>query len=128
MAATAQQLYTKYADNAISTASREDLTLMLYDGALRFLNQAITAIENQEVEKAHNLVVRVEDITREFQLTLDFKYDISNQLNRLYDYMYRRLVEGNMKKDSSALEEVRDMYRELRDTWKEAMTIAKQGQ
>ncbi|MDR3240310.1 MAG: flagellar export chaperone FliS [Clostridiales bacterium] len=122
----AAQLYSKYADNAITMASKEDLTLMLYDGALRFINQAIAAMEDKEMEKAHNLVVRVEDIIREFQMTLDFKYEIANQFNDLYDYMYRRLVEGNMKKDPGALEEVREMIREMRDTWKEAAVLAKQ--
>jgi flagellar protein FliS len=123
--ATAKNPYTKIEDNAIFTASKEELTLMLYEGALKFINQAITASENKEFESSSKLIIRVEDILREFQITLDFKYEISNNLNSLYDYMHRRLVEANMKKDIPIMIEVRDMLREFRDTWKEAMALAK---
>jgi flagellar protein FliS len=108
------------------TASPQELTLMLYDGSLRFLNQALSAIEEGDFIKSNTLIIKVEDIIREFQMTLDFKYEVSNNLNSLYDYMYRRLVEGNMRKDTDALNEVLKMLREMRDTWKQAMTLAKQ--
>jgi flagellar protein FliS len=122
----AKNLYAKYEDNNIFTSSKEELTLMLYEGGLKFTNQAIVAVENKEIEKAHNLIIRVEDIVREFQMTLDFKYEISNNFNQLYDYMHQRLMDANMKKDAAILTEVRDMFRDLRDTWKEAMALAKQ--
>ena len=117
--------YSKIEDNAVFTASKEELTLMLYEGALKFINQAIEATENNNLEKANGLVIRVEDIIREFQITLDFKYEISNQLNSLYDYMHRRLIEANMNKNIEIMKEVRDMLREFRDMWKEAMTTAR---
>ena len=118
--------YSKIEDNAIFTATKEELTLMLYEGALKFINQAIEATESKNLEKANGLVIRVEDIIREFQITLDFKYEIANQLNSLYDYMHRRLIEANMKKDIGIMIEIRDMLREFRDMWKEAMSAAKQ--
>ncbi len=120
-----QNPYASYANNAIYTASKEELTLMLYEGALKFTNQAIAAIEAKDVARGSELIIRVEDIIREFQVTLDRKYDISQNLDDLYDYMYRRLVEANMKKDVAILTEVRDMLREFRDMWKDAMKIAK---
>jgi len=126
MAAATKNPYAKIEDNAIFTATKEELTLMLYDGALKFMNQAIAATENADMQKANGLIIRVEDIIREFQITLDFKYDISKQLNSLYDYMHRRLIEANMQKDIGIMEEIRDMLREFRDTWKEAMSMAKQ--
>jgi len=126
MAAIAKNPYLKIEDNAIYTASKEELTLMLYDGALKFMNQAIDAVEKEDFTKAHNLVIRVEDIIREFQITLDFKYEISNQLNSLYDYMHRRLIEANMQKDAGIMKEIRDMIRDFRDTWKKAMSAARQ--
>ena len=119
--------YAKIEDNAVFTASKEDLTLMLYEGALKFMNQAIVATENNEMQKANGLIIRVEDIIREFQITLDFKYEISNQLNSLYDYMHRRLIEANMQKDIGIMTEIRDMLREFRDMWKEAMSSARQA-
>ncbi|MCL2225216.1 MAG: flagellar export chaperone FliS [Defluviitaleaceae bacterium] len=110
----------------IESASKEELTLMLYEGGIKFLNQAIIALEKNDIVKANNLILRTEDIVREFQLTLDHKYaEISKPLDQLYDYMHRRLVEGNLQKDVEILNEVLGMFREMRDTWKEAMKLAK---
>lgn len=110
----------------IETASKEELTLMLYEGGIKFLNQAIVALEKKDIVKANNLILRTEDIVREFQITLDHKYEeISRPLDQLYDYMHRRLVEGNLRKDVEILNEVLDMFREMRDTWKEAMKLSK---
>jgi len=112
----------------IESASKEELTLMLYEGGVKFLNQAIIALEKNDIVKANNLIIRTEDIVREFQLTLDHKYEeISKPLDQLYDYMHRRLVEGNLQKDVEILNEVLGMFREMRDTWKEAMKLAKAG-
>ena len=118
--------YAKIEDSAVFTASKEELTLMLYEGALKFMNQAIDAAEHADMQKSNSLIIRVEDIIREFQITLDFKYEISNQLNSLYDYMHRRLIEANMTKNIGIMKEIRDMLREFRDLWKEAMVAAKQ--
>lgn len=117
--------YSNYSNNKIFTASKEELTLMLYEGALKFANQAIIALENKDMEKTNTLIVRVQDIIREFQITLNRSYPISEKLYNLYDYLYRRLIEGNMKKDKEILSEVRDFLRDFRDLWKEAMVLAK---
>ena len=112
----------------IESASKEELTLMLYEGGIKFLNQAIIALEKNDIVKANNLILRTEDIVREFQITLDHKYEeISKPMDQLYDYMHRRLVEGNLQKDVEILNEVLGMFREMRDTWKEAMKLAKAG-
>lgn len=121
-----QNPYDKYKSNAIFTATKEDLTLMLYEGALKFCNQALVAIENKEIEKTNDLIIKVQNIIREFQITLDMQYEISTQLNTMYDYLHRRLFEANIKKDAEILTEVRDHLREFRDTWKEAMKLARQ--
>jgi len=121
-----QNPYDKYRSNTVFTSTKEELTLMLYDGALRFCNQAIIAMENQDYAKTNELILKVENIVREFQITLDMKYDISTQLNAIYDYLYTRLVSANIGKDIEVLTEVRDHLRGLRDTWKEAMKLARQ--
>lgn len=118
--------YEKYKNNAIFTATKEELTLMLYDGALKYCNQAIDAIENKNIQNAHNLILKVEEIIDEFKATLNYKYEISKNFNSLYEYMYRRLTEANATKNKEILFEVRDLLREFRDTWKEAMKKAKQ--
>ncbi len=117
--------YDKYLENTISTASKEELTLMLYDGALKFCNQAIVALEGKDLAKASTLNMRVQNIIREFQLTLDMKYEISKNFSLLYDYIFRRLIDANITKDVTILQEVRGLLKELRDTWKEAMLLAK---
>ncbi len=122
---SAQNPYSKYRDNKIFQASKEELTLMLYDGALKFCNQAIAAIEQKDIIKANDLIIRVENIVREFQLTLDRSYDVSKYFDSMYEYMYRRLIDANMKKDKDILMEVRDYLREFRDTWAEAMKKSK---
>lgn len=117
--------YNNYANNAISTASKEKMTLMLYEGALKFANQALIALEAKNYEKMNMSVHRVLDIVRELQVTLDRQYEISNNLYVLYDYMHSTLITANISKDHAAMEEIRDYLREFRDVWKEAMALAK---
>jgi flagellar protein FliS len=112
-------------DDAVMTASKEELTLMLYEGGIKFCNQALVALEKKDIPKANELILRIQDIVREFQITLDHKYPISQQFNNLYDYMFRRLVEANFRKDAAILTEVLGMFRFFRDTWKEAMKLAR---
>jgi flagellar protein FliS len=117
--------YVKTLESVVLTASKEELTLMLYEGAIKFCNQAVMAIEKKDYDKANAHIMRVEDIVREFQITLDRGYEISNQLDALYDYMHRRLIEANINKDIEIINEVRDLLRDFRDTWKEAMKLSK---
>lgn len=118
--------YAKIKSNSILTASPQELTLMLYDGAIKFGNQAKLAMEMGDIQSAHNLVVRVQDIIDEFQVTLDKSYEVSEGMALMYDYIGRRLAESNSKKDPEILEEAISFIRELRNTWKEAMQLVKQ--
>lgn len=118
--------YNQYKQNSINTATPEELTLMLYNGLVKFIMQAQTGIEEKNLEKANNSIIRSQDIIREFQVTLNMKYEVAHSLALIYDYMYRRLVEANIKKDRELLEEVLGFAKELRDTWAQAMKLAKQ--
>ena len=113
--------YAQYNNSKILTASPAELTLMLYDGAIKFNNIAIMAIEKKDIEKAHNNIVKVERIINEFRATLDSKYEVSKDFDRIYVYMLQRLFEGNIKKDPEILEEVNTHLRSMRDTWKQVM-------
>lgn len=115
--------YAAYQNSKIMTASPAELTLMLYDGAIKFCNIAIVAIEKKDIEKAHNNIVKVERIIQEFQATLDHKYPVAKDFDQVYTYLIRRLREANMKKDVEILEEVLKHLRTMRDTWKEVMTL-----
>ena len=125
MAVLANNAYSQYANNRILTASPAELTLMLYEGAIKFCNIAIMAIENKDIEKAHTNIMKAQRIIEEFQLTLDFKYEIANDFNNVYDYLMQRLREANLTKDKEILEEVNTHLRVMRDTWKEVMKLAK---
>ena len=106
--------YAAYANSKIMTASPAELTLMLYDGAIKFCN----------IEKAHNNIRKVEDIISEFPATLNHKYATADDFNNVYVYLKERLIEANMKKDKEILEEVLKHLRTMRDTWKEVMKLA----
>ncbi len=120
--------YAAYANNKIMTASPAELTLMLYEGAIKFCNIAIMAIEENSIEKANNNIQKVENIITEFQATLNHKYPIAREFDNVYNYLQRRLTEANMKKDKDILEEVLGHLRILRDTWKEVMQKAPHSQ
>lgn len=119
--------YAQYQQNSIMTASPQELTLMLYNGALKFLKQGIIYIEEKNIEKAHQAIIRVQDILVEFMSTVDRQYEIGEHLYKLYDYMNERLIEANFQKDTKLLEEVYNMITELRDTWEQAIEIVKKG-
>lgn len=121
----ANQGYAAYSNNKIMTASPGELTLMLYEGAIKFCNIALAAIESNDIEKAHVNIVKVENIIEEFRATLDHKYPVAEDFEKVYVYIYDRLIEANTKKDKDILEEVLKHLRTMRDTWKEVMVRAK---
>lgn len=120
------QAYAQYNNNKVMTASPAELTLMLYEGAIKFCNIAIVGIEQKNIEKAHVNIVKAERIIEEFQITLNRKYEVAEDFDRVYIYLLRRLKEANVKKDKMILEEVLVHLRDMRDTWKEVMRLANQ--
>ena len=115
--------YTQYNNSKILTASPAELTLMLYEGAIKFCNIAEMAIEQQDVEKAHTNIVKTQKIVDYLRQTLDMKYPVANDFENIYVYLERRLVEANVKKDREILAECTSHLRSVRDTWKEVMRI-----
>lgn len=113
--------YAQYNNSKILTASPAELTLMLYDGAIKFCNVAILAIEQKDIEKAHTNIVKVEKIVQYLRQTLDMKYEVSQDFERIYVYVEKRLIMANIKKDKEIMEEVTGHLRSVRDTWKEIM-------
>ena len=120
-----QNKMSEYQRNAILTASPAELTLMLYEGAIKFCNIAKIAIEKKDIQKAHDNIKRAQDIITEFRVTLDRRYPVWEDFERVYDYIYRKLVDANMHKDMDELDEALKYIREMRDTWKEVMRLAK---
>ena len=115
-----------YKRQQIMTATPEALTLMLYNGCLKFIDEGIQSVKDKKWEDANTSLQKAQNIISEFRITLDMVYDISKQLMPLYNYTYDRLVEGNMKSDAAMLEEARGIIKELRDAWAQAMKKARQ--
>ena len=113
----ANQGYAAYANNKIMTASPAELTLMLYEGAIKFANLAIVGIEEKDIQKAHTNIIKVERIIEEFQATLNHKYPVAKDFDEVYSYL--------MKKDKEIMEEVLKHLRTMRDTWKEVMRTSR---
>ncbi|MDF2544799.1 MAG: hypothetical protein K0S47_4517 [Herbinix sp.] len=116
-----------YGNSKILTASPADLTLMLYEGAIKFANLAIIALEKKDIEKTNLNIIKTERIITELRTTLNFKYPIASEFDKIYDYIYRRLIDANIKKDKVILEEALDYIREMRDAWKDVMKLARQA-
>lgn len=119
--------YAKYNNSKVLTASPAELTLMLYEGAIKFCNIAIIGIEQNDIQKAHTNIRKVEKIIDEFRSTLDRKYAVAEDFDRVYVYLLQRLLEANVKKDKAILEEVNMHLRSMRDTWKDVMRINKEN-
>ena len=119
----AKNPYAQYNNSKILTASPAELTLMLYDGAIKFCNIAVMGIEQKDIQKAHTNIVKAEKIIEHLRITLDMKYPVAQDFERIYEYLDRRLVMANMKKDIEILEEVLTHLRSVRDTWKEVMRL-----
>jgi flagellar protein FliS len=110
-----------YRQQRILNAPPEHLTLMLYNGCLKFIDDGREALEKKDYETANNMFQRAQRIISEFRLTLNFDYEISHQLLPLYNYIYDRLVEGNIRSDFAQIDEAKGIVTELRDAWVEAM-------
>lgn len=119
--------YSQYKENSVKTAGPEELTLMLYNGAIKFIGQGKIFIEQKNIPKTNEAIQKAQDIIQELNVTLKMDYEVSNNLRSLYTYILEKLVDANIKKDTAALDEALEMVTSLRDTWKEAMKLAKLG-
>lgn len=118
--------YAKYNNNKVLTASPADLTLMLYEGAIKFCNIAETAMDQKDIEKVHINIVKVQRIIDYLRQTLDMKYPVAQDFENIYVYLSKRLMEANLKKDKEMLQEVNAHLHSVRDTWKEVMRLNKE--
>lgn len=116
-----------YQRNSIMTASPAELTLMLYDGAIKFCNIALDSMEKGNIQRTHENIKKAEAIITELRASLDRKYPVWEDFERVYEYIYENLVEANMRKEAAPLKEALKRIREMRDTWKEVMRLNKVG-
>lgn len=125
------QSYQAYQNNSVTTASGAQLTLMLYNGCVKFIQQGVKAMEENQFEVKNKAIQRAQDIIQELMLTLNQEVEISKQMLPLYEYIHYQLQQGNMKNDAALLEEALELVMEFRDTWKDVIkqeaTAVKQG-
>ncbi len=114
-----------YGTNKVTTATPAELTLMLYEGAIKFCNIAQMAIEKNDYEKAHINIQKARNIIVELQSTLNFDYPVAKDFDVLYTFIFDKLVAANVQKDAAILDEVLVELREIRDIWKQIMKTAK---
>ncbi|MEB6111988.1 flagellar export chaperone FliS [Kurthia gibsonii] len=125
---SAQNAYNAYKQNSVTTASPGELTLMLYNGCLKFLLQSKKAIEAKQYETKNTYIQKSQAIIAELMTTLNMDLDVSKNMMALYEYMYGRLSEANMKMDIAIIEEVEGLVTEFRDTWKQVIQINRKQQ
>ncbi|WP_404322641.1 flagellar export chaperone FliS [Cytobacillus firmus] len=120
--------YQSYQQNSVNTASPGELTLMLYNGCLKFIHQAKKAIEEKNIEMKNTNIQKAQSIIQELMVTLNMDIEVSKNIMSLYDFMNRSLMEANIKNDVSILAEVEGLVTEFRDTWKEVIQVNRQKQ
>lgn len=119
------QPHQAYRQNSVTTASPGELTLLLYNGCLKFIKLAKMAMEENNFEQRNINLVKAQDIMQELMITLDMDVEISKSLLQMYDYINRRLIEANTKNDLDILNEAEGFVIEFRDTWKEVIKLSK---
>lgn len=117
--------YQTYQQNSVMTASPQELTLMLYNGSLKFMKMAKRAMNDKNFEEKNTNIIKAQNIVQELRSTLNSEMSMSAGLEQMYEYMYNRLIEANMKNDVTALEDVEALMTDMRNTWKQAMALAK---
>lgn len=120
--------YQTYQKTQVETASQGKLILMLFDGAIKFTRNALQGLEEKNYEKTNTFLVKTQAIISELMLSLDRDAggEIARNLYSLYDYMYWRLANANLKKDPEMIKEVLDMLADFRQTWEEVIKISRQ--
>ena len=119
--------YQTYQQNSVMTASPQELTLMLYNGCLKFIKLAKRAMDEKDFQSKNTNIIKAQNIIQEFRSTLNPEIEISTNMEQLYEYIYTRLIDANMKNDLAILEEVEGQVVELRDTWKQVMVLVKKN-
>ena len=123
-----QNAYNAYKQNSVTTASPGELTLMLYNGCIKFIHQAKKAIEVKDISNRNKYVQKAQAILNELMSTLNMDIPVSKEMFNLYDYMYHQLTQANINNDVAILDEVEGLVVEFRDTWKQVIQMNRQQQ
>lgn len=118
--------YNVYKNNTVNYASKEQLLLMLVDGAVKFSKKAELALKEKNTKDSHENLIKTQDIITELMVSLDVDAgEWAKQLYKVYEFIKAKLIESNMKKDISILQEVIPLIEDVRDIWYETYNKAK---
>ncbi|MBD8045959.1 MAG: flagellar export chaperone FliS [Clostridium argentinense] len=118
--------YNTYKNNSVNYASKEQLLLMLLDGAVKYAKIGRQAILDNDIQKKHDNIIRTQDIFYELMISLDRNAggEWADNLYAVYEFINHRLVEANMKKDVKIMDEVIPLIEEIRNLWNEAYKLS----
>lgn len=117
--------YGVYKNNSVNFASKEQMLLMLLDGAVKFAKRAKLAIQENNIKLAHDSIIRTQDIFTELKVTLDTSAgEWAKQMFNIYSFINERLLQANIKKDEAIMDEVIPLIEEVRNTWNEAYKLS----
>ncbi|URM33480.1 flagellar export chaperone FliS [Cytobacillus firmus] len=117
-----------YKQNSVNTATPGELTLLLYNGCLKFMKLAKIAIQENNIEQRNINLIKAQNVVQELMLTLNMDVEISKSMMQMYDYIFQRLIEANTKNSIEIIDEVEGYVLEFRNTWKEVIQLAKKPQ
>jgi len=120
--------YATYQNNSVNTSTPGELTLMLYNGCLKFIEQAKRALDDGKIEEKNIAIQKAQAIITELMLTLDTKVPVAENMLILYEFANSRLIDGNIKNDPALFDEASTIIMEFRDTWKQVIQINRQKQ
>ncbi|RMA87777.1 flagellar export chaperone FliS [Priestia megaterium] len=118
--------YQAYQQGAVQTASPGELTLMLYNGCLKFIKLARTGIQEKNIELKNTNLLKAQNIIQELMITLDTNVQVAKSMMAMYDYINQCLIEANTKNDTASLDEAEQYVTEFRDTWKQVVQLHRQ--
>ncbi|MBD1381400.1 flagellar export chaperone FliS [Metabacillus arenae] len=120
--------YAAYQQNSVTTASPGELTLMLYNSCLKFINLAKLAITDGNVQEKNTNLIKAQKIINELIVTLNQDLEVSENMIVMYEYITHRLIEANVKNDQAILDEVAEYVSDFRDTWKQVIQLSHKHQ
>jgi len=112
--------YQRYQENKIEGSSQGEMIILLYEGAIKFMYEAINFIETRNIQNAHDKIIKVQRIINELMITLDFDVggEIAQNLYNLYDFVMNELIKANIKKEAEGLNNSIEILQELLEAWK----------
>ncbi|MBP1925716.1 flagellar protein FliS [Sedimentibacter acidaminivorans] len=117
--------YEQYKQTSVNTMTKGELLLSLFDGAIKKLNQSKILMDNNEYEQSRVLLEKCREIFNYLIITLDYSYEMSNELKEMYSFFNREIVKAIFSRKTKPIEDILPLVRDYRDTWEQADKLAR---